>query len=201
MSKIAGRNFRPVRRDRIPGCTYTEPQIGSAGLTEAQGEGEGLHRQGGKIPVRGQLQGDDCGQPRRLREERVGRKVWRDSGVHIIGPQATELIAEAGGGDGVGGHGGGDDVHDPRASDAVGSDAGWLRRGGRHGNQRIRERRRRCGAVRLPTPIMRRDPDSYFPDARSPCGLTRRAGRGRIPLAPSSDDSNDCSRRPVFPAP
>src|SRR6202035_1451054 len=30
VSKIAGRPFRPVRRDRIPGCTYTEPQIGYA---------------------------------------------------------------------------------------------------------------------------------------------------------------------------
>ncbi|MGH9598224.1 MAG: FAD-dependent oxidoreductase, partial [Terracidiphilus sp.] len=36
VAKIAGRPFRRVRRDRIPGCTYTEPQIGSAGLTEAQ---------------------------------------------------------------------------------------------------------------------------------------------------------------------
>jgi len=36
MSKIAGRKFRPVRRDRIPGCTYTEPQIGSDGSTGAR---------------------------------------------------------------------------------------------------------------------------------------------------------------------
>ncbi len=38
MAKIAGRKYRPVRRDRIPGCTYTEPQIGSVGLTESAGQ-------------------------------------------------------------------------------------------------------------------------------------------------------------------
>ena len=32
MAKIAGRKFRPVRRDRIPSCTYTEPQIGCGGF-------------------------------------------------------------------------------------------------------------------------------------------------------------------------
>ncbi len=121
------------------------------GADGGAGQGEGLHRQGGQIPVRGQLQGDDCGQPRRLREDRVGREVWGDSGRSHHRAAGDGTDCRGGGGDGVGGHGGGDDVHDPRASDAVGSDAGWLRRGGRHGDQRLRERRRR----RLPTPIMR----------------------------------------------
>src|SRR5580658_3759000 len=41
VAKIAGHDFRPVRKDRIPGCTYCEPQIGSAGLTEAQSREKG----------------------------------------------------------------------------------------------------------------------------------------------------------------
>src|SRR5207237_4800655 len=36
VAHIAGRPTRPVNRNRIPGCTYTEPGIGSVGLTEAQ---------------------------------------------------------------------------------------------------------------------------------------------------------------------
>ena len=35
-ARVAGKRARPVRRDRIPACTYCEPQIGSVGLTEAQ---------------------------------------------------------------------------------------------------------------------------------------------------------------------
>src|SRR6202012_5279081 len=42
VAKIAGKYARPVKRNRIPGCTYTEPQIGSVGLTEAQAKEKGL---------------------------------------------------------------------------------------------------------------------------------------------------------------
>ncbi len=44
VTKIAGRPFRAVRRDRIPSATYSEPQIGSAGLTEAQAKEKGYTR-------------------------------------------------------------------------------------------------------------------------------------------------------------
>ncbi len=52
MAKIAGRYYKPVRRDRIPSCTYTEPQIGSAGLTEAQAKEKGHEVKIGKFPFR-----------------------------------------------------------------------------------------------------------------------------------------------------
>ncbi len=41
VAKIAGKHYRPIRKDRIPACTYTEPQIGAVGLTEAAGPGKG----------------------------------------------------------------------------------------------------------------------------------------------------------------
>src|SRR5581483_6246371 len=53
MAKIAGHAFRPVRRNRIPNCTYTEPQIGSAGLTEAQAKEQGHEVKVGKFPFGG----------------------------------------------------------------------------------------------------------------------------------------------------
>ena len=40
-AKIAGKYARPVRRDRVPACTYREPQIGSVGLTEAAAKEKG----------------------------------------------------------------------------------------------------------------------------------------------------------------
>jgi len=53
VAKIAGRAFRPVRRDRIPGCTYTEPQIGSVGFNEVQAKEKGYEVKVGKFPFAG----------------------------------------------------------------------------------------------------------------------------------------------------
>jgi dihydrolipoamide dehydrogenase len=95
MAKIAGRKFRPVRRDRIPSCTYTEPQIGSAGLTEAQAKEKGHEIKVGKFPFAGNSKAtivdSHDGFVKVVADARYGEIL----GVHIIGPQATELIAEA----------------------------------------------------------------------------------------------------------
>jgi dihydrolipoamide dehydrogenase len=95
MSKIASRPFRPVRRDRIPGCTYTEPQIGSAGLTEAQAKEKGYTVKVGKFPFAGNSKAtivdSHDGFVKIVADAQYGEVL----GVHIIGPQATELIAEA----------------------------------------------------------------------------------------------------------
>jgi dihydrolipoamide dehydrogenase len=95
VSKIAGRKFRAVRHDRIPGCTYTEPQIGSAGLTETQAKEKGYTVKVGKFPFAGNskatIVGNHDGFVKIVADEKYGEIL----GVHIIGPQATELIAEA----------------------------------------------------------------------------------------------------------
>jgi len=94
-AKIAGKNFRPIRRDRIPGCTYTEPQIGSAGLTETQAKEKGYDVKVGKFPFAGNskatILGNHDGFVKVVSDAQYGEIL----GVHIIGPQATELIAEA----------------------------------------------------------------------------------------------------------
>jgi len=95
VTKIAGRNFRPVRRDRIPACTFTEPQIGSAGLTEAQAKEKGHTVKIGKFPFAGNskatiVNGHD-GFVKIVADAQFGEVL----GVHILGPSATDLIAEA----------------------------------------------------------------------------------------------------------
>jgi dihydrolipoamide dehydrogenase len=94
-AKIAGRKFRPVRRDRIPGCTYCEPQIGSVGLTEAQAKEKGYEVKVGKFPFAGNskatILGSHDGFVKIVSEAKYGEIL----GVHILGPQATELVAEA----------------------------------------------------------------------------------------------------------
>ena len=95
VTNVAGRTYRAVRRDRIPGCTYTEPQIGSAGLTEAQAKEKGHTVKVGKFPFAGNskatIVGSHDGFVKIVAEAQYGEIL----GVHIIGPQATELIAEA----------------------------------------------------------------------------------------------------------
>ena len=95
MAKIAGRKFRPVRRERIPGCTYTDPQIGSAGLTETQAKEKGYTVKVGKFPFAGNSKATIVGSHDGFVKVVADAKYGEILGVHIIGPQATELIAEA----------------------------------------------------------------------------------------------------------
>jgi dihydrolipoamide dehydrogenase len=95
MAKIAGRKYRPVRRDRIPSCTYTDPQIGSAGLTEAQAKEKGYEVKVGKFPFAGNSKATIVGSHDGFVKVVSDAKFGEILGVHIIGPQATELIAEA----------------------------------------------------------------------------------------------------------
>ena len=95
VAKIAGRKYRPVRRDRIPGCTYTEPQIGSAGLTEAQAKEQGYEVKVGKFPFAGNSKATILGSHDGFVKIVADSKYGEILGVHILGPQATELIAEA----------------------------------------------------------------------------------------------------------
>jgi dihydrolipoamide dehydrogenase len=95
MAKIAGKPFRPVRRDRIPGCTYCEPQIGSVGLTEAQAKEKGHEVKVGKFPFAGNSKATILGNHDGFVKVVSDAKYGEILGVHIIGPIATELIAEA----------------------------------------------------------------------------------------------------------
>jgi dihydrolipoamide dehydrogenase len=94
-ARVAGKRARPVRRDRIPACTYCEPQIGSVGLTEAQAKAQGHEVKVGKFPFsansKASIVGSHEGFVKVVADARHGEVL----GVHIIGPQATELVAEA----------------------------------------------------------------------------------------------------------
>jgi dihydrolipoamide dehydrogenase len=95
VAKIAGQKFRPVRKDRIPSCTYCEPQIGSVGLTEAQAREKGYEVKVGKFPFAGNSKATILGSHDGFVKIVSDAKYGEILGVHIIGPQATELIAEA----------------------------------------------------------------------------------------------------------
>jgi dihydrolipoamide dehydrogenase len=95
VGKIAGKPVTPINRNRIPGATYTEPGIGSVGLTEAQAKAAGYKVKVGKFPFAGNskatILGSHDGFVKVVADEKYGEIL----GVHIIGPQAFELISEA----------------------------------------------------------------------------------------------------------
>jgi dihydrolipoamide dehydrogenase len=94
-AKAAGKRARPVRRDRIPACTYCEPQIGSVGLTEAQAKAQGHQVKVGKFPFSANSKASIVGSHEGFVKVVADAKYGELLGIHIIGPQATELVAEA----------------------------------------------------------------------------------------------------------
>jgi dihydrolipoamide dehydrogenase len=94
VAKMAGKPATPINRNRIPGATYTEPGIGSVGLTEAQARAAGYKVKIGKFPFvansKATILGSHDGFVKVVADETHGEIL----GVHIIGPQAYELISE-----------------------------------------------------------------------------------------------------------
>jgi dihydrolipoamide dehydrogenase len=95
VARIAGKHYRSIRRDRIPGATYCEPQIGSVGLTEAQAKEKGHEIKVGKFPFAGNSKASIVDSHDGFVKIVSDAKYGEILGVHIIGPQATEIISEA----------------------------------------------------------------------------------------------------------
>jgi dihydrolipoamide dehydrogenase len=85
---------KPKRVKNFPGCTYCHPQIASTGLTERAAKEKKLPYKIGKFPFtasgKAVASGDAEGFVKVISHEKTGEIL----GVHIIGPEATELIAE-----------------------------------------------------------------------------------------------------------
>jgi dihydrolipoyl dehydrogenase len=95
VTHIAGKPARPVNKLRIPGCTYCEPQIGSVGLTEAKAKEAGHQVKIGKFPFTANSKASIIDNHEGFIKVVADAKFGEILGVHIIGPVATELIAEA----------------------------------------------------------------------------------------------------------
>ena len=92
---IAGKTVTPINKNRIPGCTYTEPGIGSVGLTEAQAKAQGHDVKVGKFPFAANSKASILGMHDGFVKVVSDSKFGEILGVHIIGPEAFELIGEA----------------------------------------------------------------------------------------------------------
>ena len=93
--RIAGHAVQPINYDHVPRCTYTEPEIGSVGLTEAQAKAQGHEVLVGSFPFRALARARMAGEVDGFVKIVAEKKYDEILGVHIIGPRATELVAEA----------------------------------------------------------------------------------------------------------
>jgi dihydrolipoamide dehydrogenase len=94
VEKIAGHDVRPIDKTDIPACTYCQPQIASVGYTEEEAKEEGYDVKVGKFPFKANGKaaalGHQDGFVKTIYDEKYGEFL----GCHIIGHDATELIAE-----------------------------------------------------------------------------------------------------------
>ena len=95
VAKIASKTAKPINRERIPGATYCHPEIGSVGLTETQAREDGYNVKIGKFPFTAKSRASIVGQHEGFIKIVSDADYGEILGVHIIGPQATELIAQA----------------------------------------------------------------------------------------------------------
>src|SRR5215471_12951064 len=95
VAHMAGKPAVPINKMRIPGATYTMPGIGSVGLTEAQARAQGYKVKIGRFPFAGDSRATILGKHEGFIKVVADEKFGEILGVHIIGPEAFELIAEA----------------------------------------------------------------------------------------------------------
>ncbi|HEU0165214.1 MAG TPA: dihydrolipoyl dehydrogenase [Thermomicrobiales bacterium] len=93
---IAGKNPFPLDVLNSASCTYCEPEIGSVGLTESQAKELGYEIKIGKFPMKPNAKATIEGHTDGFTKLIVDADTDDILGVHIVGPHATELIAEAG---------------------------------------------------------------------------------------------------------
>ena len=91
---IAGQRMAPMDQALVTRCTYSHPQIASVGLTEKQARDKGHEVKIGRFPFsaigRAQIHGETGGFVKIVADAKTGQML----GTHIVGAEATELIAE-----------------------------------------------------------------------------------------------------------
>ena len=92
---IAGREPLPLSYEKMPRCTYCQPQVASLGLTEAQARERGIEVKVGTFPYRGNGKALALGRTEGLVKLVVDAATDEIVGYHMIGQDATELLAEA----------------------------------------------------------------------------------------------------------
>ncbi len=95
VEKIAGHNPEPLDYKNIPGCTYCQPEIASVGMTEKAAKDAGYELKVGKFPFSASGKASAAGAKDGFVKVIFDAKYGEMLGVHMIGANVTEMIAEA----------------------------------------------------------------------------------------------------------
>jgi len=92
---LAGKERPGLNYSKIPGCTYCQPQVASVGLTEKAAVERGYEIKVGRFPMRACGRAVAAGETDGLAKVVIDAKYGEVLGIHLIGPEVTEVIAEA----------------------------------------------------------------------------------------------------------
>jgi dihydrolipoamide dehydrogenase len=87
---------KPHKVTVFPGCTYCQPQVASIGVTEKKAKEQNLKFKVAKFPYRASGKAVAAGDPEGFVKLIIGEPHGEILGAHIVGADATELIAEIG---------------------------------------------------------------------------------------------------------
>lgn len=93
VEKIAGRNVHALKKECIPNCTYSHPQIASVGLTEEQAKNNGYDVKIGKFYSHFNGKSIALNETEGLVKTIIDKKTGELLGAHMIGTEVTELIS------------------------------------------------------------------------------------------------------------
>ncbi|MFN0061641.1 MAG: dihydrolipoyl dehydrogenase [Myxococcaceae bacterium] len=92
---IAGKKPAPINHDHVPSATYSYPEVASVGLTEKKAKERGHQVKTGVFPfsavTKASISNEGAGMVKMVSDTRYDEVL----GVHLVGPHATELLAEA----------------------------------------------------------------------------------------------------------
>jgi dihydrolipoamide dehydrogenase len=89
---IAGLKPHTMDKNKIPGCTYCQPQVASVGLTEAKAKEAGRKVKVGRFPFIGNGKAIALGEPEGIVKTVFDAETGELLGAHLAGAEVTELI-------------------------------------------------------------------------------------------------------------
>lgn len=95
VEKIAGEKVKALDYSNIPGCTYSDPEIASVGMTEKQAKEAGYEIKVGKFPFSASGKASASGAKDGFVKVIFDAKYGEWLGCHMIGAGVTDMIAEA----------------------------------------------------------------------------------------------------------
>jgi dihydrolipoamide dehydrogenase len=92
LGKYDAKKVHPIKKDNIPGCTYSMPQIASVGMTEKKAKEAGKKIKVGRFPYMANGKAIAAGETEGLIKVIFDEKTGELLGAHLIGAEVTEMI-------------------------------------------------------------------------------------------------------------